>query len=272
MISSSPVSPANNNAPVINGYAEPLATVKIFSDSGCTTQIGSGNATSGATFAIPAAISDDTAYIFYANATDASGNIGLCSTTTVAFNEDSSAPALPTLTATAPVSPSNVNTPVVTGTGTANESIRLYSNAACTTQIGSGTIDGSGNYSVGITLSSNTTTQIYAKSSDAANNSNGCTTLFLTYVEDSAAPPLTISPIAPASPANNNNPVLAGTSEAAATVGLFSDAACTTSLTSMAADGAGAFSFNLAVANKAPTITTCRPKMPLATKVPALQK
>jgi hypothetical protein len=209
--------------------------------------VGSAVATTGATFAVITSISDDTVYNFYANATDVSGNVGVCSTTTLSFTEDSGAPATPTITATNPVSPSNVNNPIVTGTGTPNEIIKLYSNSTCTTQIGTGTIDGSGNFSVTVNFTSNTTNSIYAKSMDAANNSSGCTATPTTYVEDSAAPTLTVSPIAPASPANNNNPVISGTSEIGASIGLYSNNTCTTSLNTTTADGAGAFAFNLTI-------------------------
>ncbi len=47
-LTTSPVSPANNNNPTISGSAESGATVAIYSDSGCTTLAGSTVAAGGA--------------------------------------------------------------------------------------------------------------------------------------------------------------------------------------------------------------------------------
>ena len=87
---------------------------------------------------------------FFARATDAAGNQSACTASGVHYVEDSNAPALPSVTGTSPASPSNVNTPSVTGTAEAGATVKIYTNATCTSAVaGSGPATG-GAFSVRI--------------------------------------------------------------------------------------------------------------------------
>lgn len=59
-------------------------------------------------------------------------------------------------------SPANNNSPSILGTAEANVTINLYSDASCTSSLATGTVNGSGFFSVSIAVANNTTTSIYA--------------------------------------------------------------------------------------------------------------
>src|SRR5207249_3530751 len=87
-----PSSPANENNPVVSGGAEASSTVKIFKDSACTMLAATGAASGAGGFAITVPVVDNSSSTFYATATDAAGNASACSTSSVAYVEDSAAP------------------------------------------------------------------------------------------------------------------------------------------------------------------------------------
>jgi hypothetical protein len=95
---SDPASPANNNAPVLQGTAEALAAVTIYTDSACAGGVAaSGIADPLGNFAIAVSVPDNSQTIFYATATDLTGTSG-CSSG-FAYVEDSAPPPPPTITA-----------------------------------------------------------------------------------------------------------------------------------------------------------------------------
>jgi len=249
----SPASPANNNNPIVTGTAEPGATVRIYTSGSCTSPVaGTGTAT-GSFFSIPVNVPNDSTTTLFATASDAAGNVSTCSTNSTIYVEDSTALS-PTDLATSPASPSNNNNPRVTGTAEAGSTVRLYTNNTCTsTVIGTGTAVG-GNFSIPVNVADNTTTIFRATSQDAAGNTSLCSSNSATYVEDSAAPAApTAMAMSPASPANNNNPSVTGTAEVGATVRIYTDNSCTSSVAAQAAS-AGSFNISLSVADD--TITS----------------
>src|SRR5207249_3036416 len=110
LTATSPTSPANNNSPKIIGSAEAGSTVKLYTNSSCTSAIAaSGSAASFASPGLTVSVADDTSTTYWATATDAAGNTSACSTSNITYVEDSTPPAQPTLTATSPTSPANNN-------------------------------------------------------------------------------------------------------------------------------------------------------------------
>src|SRR5207249_2901797 len=106
--STSPASPANNNAPKIIGSAEVGSTVTLYTNSACTSAVaGSGTAAAFASPGLTVSVADNTSTSFYATATDAANNTSACSSTSVTYVEDSNAPAPPTVSSTSPASPAN---------------------------------------------------------------------------------------------------------------------------------------------------------------------
>jgi hypothetical protein len=99
LTSTTPSSPANNNDPAVNGTAEANSTVKLYTNSSCTSAVaGSGQAGAGGNFSITVHVGNDTSTTYYATATDAAGNVSDCSTTSVTYLEDSTAPTVTNVT------------------------------------------------------------------------------------------------------------------------------------------------------------------------------
>ncbi len=235
----SPASPANNNSPKVTGTAEAGSTVKVFTTSDCSGAPAATGSTS--TFASPGltvSVSDNTSTTYRVTATDAAGNTSVCSSG-VGYVEDSAAPAKPTLTST-PSSPSNDDSPSLTGSAEAGSTVKVYTTSNCTGVIaasgGAGTFASPG---LTVTLTRDATTQLTVTATDAAGNVSACSSV-LTFVEDSTAPAAPSSlGTTPTSPANNNAPNVTGTAEAASTVTLYATTDC--SGTALATGSAATF-------------------------------
>ena len=229
-LASSPVSPANDNNPEITGSAEAGSTVRVYPTAACT---GGASATgTAAAFASPGltvAVTGDTSTTFKATATDAAGNVSGCSSASVTYVEDSTAPALPSALASSPVSPANDNNPEITGTAEAGSTVRLYPTAACTGGASAtGTAAAFASPGLTVPVSDDTSTTFKATATDAAGNVSGCSSSSVTYVEDSTAPALPSAlASSPVSPANDNNPEITGSAEAGSTVRIYPTAGCT---------------------------------------------
>jgi beta-mannanase len=185
LASTNPAGPANNNAPKVIGSAEAGSTVKLYTNSTCTSAVAAtGTAAAFASPGLSVSVADNTTTTFYATATDAVGNVSGCSTSSIAYSEDSLGPAKPTVSSTSPASGANDNSPEVIGSAAAETIVKLYGNSACT-----GSVLASGSAatfaSPGITASvaDNTTTTFYATATDAAGNPSVCSTTSVTYVE-----------------------------------------------------------------------------------------
>jgi hypothetical protein len=75
-----PNSPANDNAPEVKGSAAAGTTVKLYKTAGCPSPaVAQGSAARFASPGITATVADNTTTAFRARATDAAGNVSLCS-------------------------------------------------------------------------------------------------------------------------------------------------------------------------------------------------
>src|SRR5262249_31715056 len=163
---------------------------------------------------------------FYATATDASNNTSSCSPTSVTYVEDSAPPAEPTTLATSPAtspsSPSNDSSPEVSGTAEGGSTVKVY-RAPTTTDCTGANLSAAASARPGapapLPLTPPATSR--AAATAAAGNTPPCSSASVGYPEDSAPPPAPSSrPVTPASPANNNSPVVQGSAEAGSTVKL----------------------------------------------------
>lgn len=251
-----PIPPADDNNPSVSGTAEAGATVELFDNPGCTgSALGTGTADSSGAFSVTASVGDDTQTNLYAQAIDAANNRSECSLTSVFYEEDSAAPAAPTLSGTTPASPSSTLKPKLEGAAEAGATVKVYKDSLCQgAQVGEGTADGSGQFSIDVDADPNTTTTFYATATDAADNVSGCSA-GLDYRHDAIAPsPPVLSGTNPASGANHNQPTVSGTAEADATVRIFDNSSCSgTPLATGAADAFGAFSVQISVSNNSTT-------------------
>ena len=166
-----------------------------------------------------------------ATATDDAGNVSDCSAG-FDYDEDSTAPPEPTITGTAPESPSADNTPTVFGE-TQGPIVRIYAGTCAGTAIGGGLaadFEGATGIDVLVPIAENQVTQLRATATDRAGNVSGCSELFA-YTEDSTAPvPPTITETNPPSglltPSPEANPLVIGGAEAGSTVSIY-NTACT---------------------------------------------
>ncbi|MCX5740942.1 MAG: Ig-like domain-containing protein, partial [Proteobacteria bacterium] len=252
-----PAVTANNNAPVVSGLAEAGSLVTLYTNAACTTLAGSsGTAAGDGTYAISLAVTNNSTTMYYATAQDAAGNVSACSTSTVTFVEDSLVPATPTGLTTTPPSPSNVNTPSITGTAEAGSTVKIYSNPACTTQVATGTAAAFASPGIAVTVGNDSSTSFYATATDAASNVSACSAA-VAYAEDSTAPNApVITSTNPTSPANDTTPILGGTTEANSTVKLYTNAACSGAPVGSTASTAGGTFSIAASAVTANTTTT----------------
>src|SRR5439155_3620199 len=94
----------------------------------------SGTAAAFGSPGLAVAVSDDSSTTFYATGTDAAGNVSSCSSG-IAYVEDSTPPAAPSSLSVTPASPANGNNPKLSGSAEAGSTVKLYTNASCTSSI-----------------------------------------------------------------------------------------------------------------------------------------
>src|SRR5207244_2946185 len=131
----SPASPANDNAPKVSGTAEAGSTVKLYTNSSCTSAVAASG--TAATFSAPGlavAVGDDSSTTFYAPATDAAGNVSPCSSG-LTYVEAPTSPAPRSSLPVSPASPANDNAPKVSGSAEAGSTVKLYTNSSCTSAV-----------------------------------------------------------------------------------------------------------------------------------------
>lgn len=253
LIGTTPGSPANNNTPTVIGTAPVGDAVFLYANASCMgSPVGSGRANDG-TFAIVAAVADNTTTTFAATAQDELGNVSGCSPGLV-FREDSTAPLPPTIGGTTPMSPANNNNPSVTGTSEASTMVKIFTGTTCTgAPAGSGHTVG-GSFSVPVTVADDSDTQFSGVAVDAAGNASLCAAA-VRYVEDSTAPAAPVlSSTTPSSPANNHSPRINGTTDAATGVRLYAWSACWGNPAATAISNAtGSFSVLASVADNSST-------------------
>ncbi|MFT7622817.1 MAG: alpha-tubulin suppressor-like RCC1 family protein, partial [Myxococcota bacterium] len=187
-----PASPSANPSPLLQGLAEPEATITLYTDGACATVFpGTGQAGQAGTWSVGLgqAVVANTTTAFFATATDAAGNVSPCSTTFLIYEHDNVAPPAPVLTLVDPFSPNNQSTePLVWGfsQGGATE-IQVFTGAGCQTLIGAFAPFGDGSFSAQVTVAENSQTDFFAKAADGAGNVSGCSQA-KTYIHDNIPP------------------------------------------------------------------------------------
>jgi hypothetical protein len=186
---SAPASPANENMPLIKGTAQAGTTVRLYTNSTCTSAVaGQGTAAAFAGSGISITVDNDSTTNLFAAATDASMHTSPCSSPAFTYVEDSSAPAAPTLSGSSPPSPSQNNDPAIRGTAEDGATVTLYTNASCTSAIsGQGTAAEFVTGGIPVHVVDATSTTFFATASDAAGNTSGCSTSSLRYLESTTA-------------------------------------------------------------------------------------
>lgn len=225
-----PGSPASSTTPLVKGTAETGSTVTLYSNSTCTSAVlGTGTAADFAGAGIPATVPANATTTIRAKATKNGQTASACSSTSVGYTNDSTAPGLVTLTSVTPASPNPSTTPVVRGAAEAGSTVRLYSTAGCTgSPAATGTVAAFASPGLTVTVAAGSTTTFRATATDAAGNVSACSTSSLTYVHDSTAPtPVVLTGVTPAPTNTSTTPAVKGAAEAGSTVKLYSNAGCT---------------------------------------------
>jgi hypothetical protein len=182
----SPASPANHNAPVLQGTTEPGARVLLFTGNACAGDpFATPPVSATGSFEVTLSVADDSTTAYSAYAIDVAGNLGKCSSTS--YVEDSTAPASPSALVLAPTSPGTSNTVTVTGSSVAAAQVLLFTSEGCTGAPVKTVTPSSGSFSVSTTVPDNATTSLFVAARDAAGNLSQCAGP-LVYVEDSQPP------------------------------------------------------------------------------------
>ncbi len=192
-----PSGATNNNTPTYTFSAsESGSSFQCRVDTGAWASCSSPHTT--------AALSDGP-HSFEVRAIDAAGNVD-ATPASRSITVDTAAPAAPTLGDTDPDSPANDNDPEVKGSAEAGSTVRLYTNASCTSAVAaSGTAAAFATPGLTVTVANDTTTSFWATATDAVGNVSACSTSPIIYVEDSTAPNTTIDS-GPSGPTANNDP------------------------------------------------------------------
>ena len=221
-----PPQTVNADSITISGTAEAGATITI-TDGAATAD---GTADGSGSYSISVALTQNSVNTLVVKATDAAGNNS--ATASVAITEDSTAPGSPMISTSAETI--NADSITISGTAEAGTTITITGGAATAT----GTADGSGNYSINVTLTQDSVNTFIVKATDAAGNNSVAASVAIT--EDSTAPsaPM-ISTLAQT--VNADSITISGGAEAGAAITVTGGAVTATG----AADGSGNYSINV---------------------------
>jgi fibronectin type 3 domain-containing protein len=216
--------------PLISGVvASRTVKVNLFSDSGCATLIGTGTPADYQGAGITASCTGNATTTIYGQDVDDAGNSSSCAPL-VDYVNNSISPPDPAFNISNPISPNNKSTtPLILGAaGTGTVSMALYSDAACTQVIGTGSADTFFSPGIQVTVPNNQSTPIYGIGTDNVGNQTDCTFLANYATSTDAAPAAAFSVTLPASPSNiSYHPFVVGTAATTVVnVTLYSDSGC----------------------------------------------
>ena len=237
-------SPSNDPTPEITvSGVEPFAKVEIFKDSSCNTSVNSSASVlqnESTVNIIASTITSEGATTYYARQTDQAGNESLCSSASLSYEYDGTRPARPSgLSLHEPLtSPNNDSTPEIMVSGVEHlAKVELFSDNFCSTSVSpqvSVEVNESTVNIIANTIASDSTVTYYARQTDQAGNESPCSSTSLSYQYDGTIPrvPIYISLHDPlVSPSNDATPEFSVFGvEPLATVELFSDSSCETSV------------------------------------------
>lgn len=198
-----PASPSRTSyQPAVFGRIFPSSgSAELYSDAACTTLLVSAQHDEFLNTGKQITLVAETNNAVYAKAKDLLGQESACALLTNYIHTTAVAPVASFVSAT-PGSPQNqTTTPLIRGTvGTGIAKVNLYSDAACSTAIGTGSHTVFANPGIQATVHADATTNIYAQTEDTDGLRSNCI-LLTSYVHDAAPPmPPTFVSANPASP------------------------------------------------------------------------
>jgi len=134
---------------------------------------------------------------------------------------------LPTGLATDPASPADGTTPRVKGLVQGGTTVKLYTDAACTSLAATGNAGDFNGGGIQVTVADGSTTTFNATATGAIGGESDCSAGSVTYVEQDSPPaPPTGLATNPAGPATDNTPRVSGSAQPGSTVKVYTNAAC----------------------------------------------
>ncbi len=247
-----PASPSNVTTPLIQGEAEALSTVRLYTTDDCTgAAAAEGKASPDGAFGLQAAVTENEETRFYATATADGANTSACSAG-LAFTHDGVPPGKPTITATDPDSPSKNQSPEVEVEAEAGAEVGIHTDCGAG-ELASSTAGGDGVAEVTVTVPEDQATALFAKATDAAGNVSVCSEGF-EYVHDITAEAVTLTGTDPPSPNGSTTPKILGSAEPGSTVWLYTSTDCSDGMAGTGTAGdTGAFSVQVSVADQSTT-------------------
>jgi hypothetical protein len=218
---------SNSNTITLAVAVDRGVRLSLFGSGDCTGEV-LGTAETGdadGTVTFPVTVLDDTTNTFTVSAADDVGNTRCSAAFT--FVEDSTSPPVPVLSSTDPASPSRLTNPSFQGTAEPGASVLLYTTEQCSGEAAkSAAADAQGRFRIQLSVGSDEMTTVRARARDASGNLSGCSEA-LAYVNDQIAPAEpSFQRFEPAPPANDNTPLLIGTSEPGTRVWIYAGTFC----------------------------------------------
>ena len=169
-LSSPTASPALDSTPTfgVTGLVIQSGTVRLFSDSTCTTAAGGEVNVSSGTASITANSLTGASHQFYVQHKDSNNNVGDC-VGPVAYSME-----IPAATVTSSMGLDATPTFGVTGLLVHNGNIQLFSDSGCTTSASAAVNVSSGTASIAADSLSKERNQLYIQHTDSANNKGDC--------------------------------------------------------------------------------------------------
>jgi hypothetical protein len=178
LIATNPSSPSAALGPRILGSAPAGATVNVYTDASCTTLAATGTAAQLESPGLTVTVAAGSTTTFWATATD--GGTSSCAGGTLSYTATAPlAPAAPKLIATTPSSPASDLSPHIVGTADAGSTVRIYTDASCTTLAATGTAAELESPGLQVTVAAGSTTTFWATATGVGTSS--CAGGSLTY-------------------------------------------------------------------------------------------
>ncbi|HYO74036.1 MAG TPA: Ig-like domain-containing protein, partial [Archangium sp.] len=240
---------ANDNHPRLRARTTVDTTVQVFTQPDCQGPVLVQAVTDGSGVAeFELSVEDDSTTTLSLQAVDAeAGRSSDCSQPFV-YTEDSRAPEVPHWAGDNPVL-TNASTPTLRASSEPGSRVAAHASADCSgPELATAKADDSGAASLKVPMTANALNRLFLRARDAAGNPSGCSEVFSLEHDNVSPSDVRFLGFTPASPANHNAPVLAGSSDPGTRVDFFSNNYCSSpALHTVPVDAAGRFELTLSV-------------------------
>ncbi len=224
-----PASPNTSTQPRIFGNAPTGTTVRLYTSADCTGDAAvSGSAEDFASLGLGVDVPADSVTTFHATASNVDAT-SVCSTASIVYTSDGTAPEPPTVTRTDPAGPADAREIRVLGTAEPQSLVKLYRDAECSNAWGgSGTAEEFADTGIAATVQAGTSNRFYAVATDGANNESTCSPTYAGYENTLSRPSApTLTGTDPQGPGPQTTIRVKGSAPENTSVELFASDTCT---------------------------------------------